>query len=224
MKIVYHTDPMCSWCYGFAPVVEKIIEDYPEITLEILTGGYSPNNKEIFSEEYKQMLHRVWASINLVSGQPFNFSFRFATDNFCYDTEPSSRALVVVQELKPELDFEFLKLMQKSFYAEGKDITNEKILKGLAEEIGVDPPAFESKFHSEKIIIKTHQGFMHSRQLGVQGFPTLLGEKDGELAVLTNGFRPYKDLKPIIDSWIRNNKQGPKITQNQNCESNKCKY
>ena len=53
MKIIYFTDPMCSWCYGFAPVIEKIQENYPEIKWEIIAGGYSPGNREKINQEFK---------------------------------------------------------------------------------------------------------------------------------------------------------------------------
>ncbi|WP_395973982.1 hypothetical protein [Chryseobacterium cucumeris] len=67
---------------------------------------------------------------------------KFVSDSFHYDTEPSSRALVVVQRFLPEKDFEFLSLMQKSFYVEGKDITNDGVLAELAEELGIEKKLF----------------------------------------------------------------------------------
>ncbi|MBK1897364.1 DsbA family protein [Chryseobacterium paridis] len=203
MKMYYFTDPMCSWCYGFSPVVKKLKESYPEIDLQIISGGFSPGSTQAITDEYRSFLEYHWRNVNLCSGQYFDHSMKFATENFYYDTEPSSRALVVMNKFLPNRDFEFLSLVQKSFYAEGKDITNDVILAELAAEIGVEKNVFLETFHSEEIKQKTLEGFQLSRKLGVKGFPTLLTMENGIVEVLANGFQPYDRLKPIIDDWLK---------------------
>lgn len=203
MKLYYFTDPMCSWCYGFSPVVKKLKENYPNIDLQIISGGFAPGSKQKVTKEYKDFLEYHWRNVNLRSGQYFDHSMKFVNENFHYDTEPSSRALVVVQRFLPEKDFEFLSLMQKSFYVEGKDITNDEVLAELAEETGVEKSVFLESFHSEEIKLKTAQGFQFSKQLRVQGFPTLLTLENGAVKVLTHGFQPYESLKNIVEESLK---------------------
>ena len=38
--------------------------------------------------------------------------------------------------------------------------------------------------------------------LGIAGFPTLLAERDGQLALLTNGYQPLERLAPLLDRWL----------------------
>ncbi|QMW04948.1 DsbA family protein [Spirosoma foliorum] len=203
MKLFYFTDPMCSWCYGFSPVLKKLKENYPEIELEIIPGGFSPFSKQTITPEYKEFLEFHWRNVNLRSGQPFDHSMKFATEAFHYDTEPSSRALAVIQTIVPERDFEFLSLMQTAFYVKGKDITNGIVLAGLAERIGVDKSVFFKHFNSEAMKQKTIRGFQCSRNAGVQGFPTLLTMENGAVNVVTRGFQSFENLKVSIDGLIR---------------------
>lgn len=203
MKLFYFTDPMCSWCYGFSPVLKKLNENYPEIELQLISGGFSPFSKQTITPEYKAFLEFHWRNVQLRSGQPFDHAMKFATETFHYDTEPSSRALAVIQTLMPERDFEFLSLMQTAFYVKGKDITNGAVLAELAEEIGVDKPVFWEQFNSEAMKQKTIQGFQYSRQLGVQGFPTLLTLENGAVNVVTRGYQSYENLQVSIDGLIR---------------------
>lgn len=93
MKMFYFTDAMCSWCYGFSPVVKKLKENHPEIDLQIISGGFSPGSKQVVTEEYKDFLEYHWTNVNLRSGQYFDHSMKFVSDTFRYDTEPSSCAL-----------------------------------------------------------------------------------------------------------------------------------
>lgn len=125
MKMFYFTDAMCSWCYGFSPVIKQLKNEYPEIDLQIISGGFSPGSKQKVDEEYKDFLEFHWNNVNQRSGQYFDHSMKFVSDTFQYDTEPSSRALTTIQQLIPNKDFEFLSLLQVSFYVEGKDITDE---------------------------------------------------------------------------------------------------
>ncbi|MDQ2177889.1 DsbA family protein [Marinifilum sp. D714] len=222
MKLLYFSDPMCSWCYGFTTVIDKIQENYPQVEIEIIPGGYSPGNKEVMSEKYKNMLQRAWASVNLASGQAFDYSMKFVHDKFCYDTEPSSRAFHVIQELVPEKSYEFLKLMQSNFYAEGKDITKEEILADLAEKFGIEREVFIEKFNSKDIFLKTNQGFLKSRELGVTGFPSLIGEKDSSLTMITPGFQAFENVQSILNTWL-NEQKVDADSNDHSCNKGSCK-
>jgi len=221
MKLFYFTDPMCSWCYGFSPAVKKLKENYPEIDLQIISGGFSPYSQQVVDQDYKEFLAFHWTNVNQRSGQFFDHSMKFISDSFRYDTEPSSRALTVVQELSPKQDFDYLSLMQKAFYVDGKDITNDTVLAALAEELGIEKNTFLDRFHSEEMKQKTNQGFQFSRQLGVQGFPTLLTLENGTVKVITRGFQDYRSLKVTVDNWLSSaNVTAP--NSGQSCSGDTC--
>ncbi|MFP7655344.1 DsbA family protein [Chryseobacterium proteolyticum] len=221
MKLYYFTDPMCSWCYGFSPVMKKLKESYPNIDLQIISGGFAPESKQKVTKEYKDFLEYHWRNVNLRSGQYFDHSMKFVSDSFHYDTEPSSRALVVVQRFLPEKDCEFLSLMQSAFYVEGKDITNAEVLAKLAKEIGVDKNIFLESFHSEAMKWKTAQGFQFSKQLGVKGFPTLLTFENGIVKILTHGFQSFESLKEIIEETLTTMSIPERVSE-QSCSDISC--
>lgn len=221
MKMFYFTDPMCSWCYGFSPAVKQLKENYPEIDLQIISGGFSPYSQQVVDQEYKDFLAFHWRNVNQRSGQFFDHSMKFISDSFRYDTEPSSRALNVVQELLPKQDFNYLSLMQKAFYVDGKDITDDMVLAALAAELGIEKNSFLGRFHSEEMKQKTNQGFQFSRQLGVQGFPTLLTLENDTVKVITRGFQDYDSLKVTVDNWLSSaNVAAPK--SGQSCSGDTC--
>lgn len=217
----YFTDPMCSWCYGFSPAVKKLKENYQNIDLEIISGGFAPYSQQIVDDEYKDFLAFHWNNVRARSGQFFDHSMKFISESFRYDTEPSSRALMVIKEMLPKQDFEFLSLMQKAFYVDGKDITNDEVLAGLAEEFCITRPVFLERFHSEEMKLKTNQGFQFSRQLGVQGFPTLLTVENGNVKVITRGFLDYDSLKVLVDNWL-NKQTGLKSGNGLSCSGDTC--
>ncbi len=40
------------------------------------------------------------------------------------------------------------------------------------------------------------------QDLGIAGFPTLLAERNGQLALLTNGYQPLAELSPLLGRWL----------------------
>jgi len=43
----YIADPMCSWCWGFAPIIEKIRERYSDrLNFGLMLGDLRPGTKE----------------------------------------------------------------------------------------------------------------------------------------------------------------------------------
>ena len=105
-ELILVVDPMCSWCWGFAPAVSSIREKYAErLSLAVVVGGLRAGNDKVMDDEAKGTIRHHWEDVNKATGQPFDFDF-FKRDDFTYDTEPACRAVVTVRALKrrrPEL-------------------------------------------------------------------------------------------------------------------------
>ena len=113
--------------------------------------------------------------------------------------------------------------MQKAFYVEGKDITNDGVLAELAQEIDFEKNIFLESFHSEEMKLKTAQGFQFSKQLGVQGFPTLLTFENGNVKVLSHGFQSFESLKEIVEESLTT-MFIPEPVNGQSCSDISCRY
>ncbi len=200
--LLYITDPMCSWCWGFSPVMEQIIETYRDhLPLQILVGGLRPGNTERFDDSRRDYILGHWHTVHERTGQPFDFTFQMGPD-FTYNTEPASRALLIVRDLSPSQTFPFLKVLQKAFYVYNQDVTKEEILMELASSYVDEPHQFLERFHSTHTKQEVWKEFDYCRQLGVEGFPTLLGKEGEHLTPISHGYQPIEILAPIIDSWL----------------------
>jgi len=202
-SLIYVVDPMCSWCWGFSPVFEGIVQRYQDqVTIKVLLGGLRPGNTERFDEQRRAYILSHWHAVHERTGQPFNFTFK--TDpSFTYDTEPPSRAVVVVRKLAPQEEFTFLKDVQEAFYVNNKDVTREEILSDLARAQSLDRTTFLKWFQDPAIKQSVWEEFDQARQLGVNGFPTLLGKNGDDLITFTHGYQPIDELVPLIEEWLR---------------------
>ncbi len=131
-RLVYFADPMCSWCYGFSPVIGAIAERFEDrMPLHLVMGGLRAGNASPMRPEDKDYIRSAWTRVNGATNQPFDFGF-FERDGFVYDTEPACRAVVTARRLMPNLALGFMGRIQQAFYAENRDMTCD-------EEIATSP-------------------------------------------------------------------------------------
>jgi len=201
-EIFYVGDPMCSWCWGFAPVARTIKEQFSDIPFSVILGGLRPGeNAEPLDERLKQQIEPHWRRVHEMTGQPFDFSF-FERKDFVFDTEPACRAVVAIREIAPNATFPFFASLQRAFYAENVDITVAENYAPLLATQGVDRDGFMSLFEDERIRKETYGDFTLARRLGAQGFPTVVLRKDKELSLLTVGYQSFETLEPPIRQYF----------------------
>lgn len=123
MHLVYFADPMCSWCWGFSPVIEAIRERYGEsLPARLVMGGLRPGTRVPMDDASKASARSHWEHVHAASDQPFDFGF-FGRKGFVYDTEPASRAVVLARRGGQARGFAYLRRVHAAFYAEDRDVT-----------------------------------------------------------------------------------------------------
>ncbi len=201
-RLIYVMDPMCSWCWGFAPVVEVLAEQAAAagVPLHLVTGGLRRERAAMEPAARVRILAH-WQAVNASTGQLFNFHDALP-EGFVYDTEPACRALVIARQLDEQSVWPLAKLIQEAFYAEGRDVTRAQVLVELAERAGIPRIEFAAAFDSPAMQAATEADFTWVQDLGIAGFPTLLAEREGQLALLTNGYQPLEVLQPLLGRWL----------------------
>jgi len=202
-RLIYVMDPMCSWCWGFAPVAAALIAQAREagVVTRVVPGGLRTGGTALDSSTRKYILEH-WQAVADATGQPFRFEGAMP-EGFVYDTEPACRALVTARELDAERVWPLLALIQRSFYEQGVDVTTAPQLVELASQCGFDRTVFAESFARADTRAATAADFSWAQDLGIAGFPTLLAERNGQLALLTNGYQPLDRLQPLLGRWLQ---------------------
>ncbi len=197
----YFADPMCSWCWGFTPVIEAVREAYrPRLKIALVLGGLRSDAAPQTPVQRDEILHH-WREVHARSGQPFRFEGAMP-EGFVYDTEPPSRAVLAAGSLDAEQIFPIYKAIQSAFYAEGRDVTQADTLADLAAGLGFERDAFLQAFESEAMRSKTQAHFQQARQVGVRGFPTLILQLGDKLHLITHGWQPLAEIRAALDAKL----------------------
>lgn len=114
----YFADPMCSWCWGFSPVIEAIREQYRDrLKIALMLGGLRPEVNTGMSQRECDDILQHWHAVHARSGQTFNFEGA-PSAGFVYNTEPASRAIISVGALDAAATFPYFKAVQQAFYVD----------------------------------------------------------------------------------------------------------
>ncbi|MCQ0987483.1 DsbA family protein [Jiella marina] len=207
--LVYFADPMCSWCWGFAPVIDKIAQTYPDLAVRLVLGGLRPFTQTPMDDAQKATIRDHWRHVEEASGQPFDYTF-FERDGFVYDTEPAARAVVAARRIDPARTFALKMRIARAFYAENRDVTQEPILIDLAGEVGLETNAFAFALTDDATREETLADFAVSQSSGVTGFPTLVAGPDPDhhdrYVAITIGYRPPEFVLPRVSGFLQGHK------------------
>lgn len=207
-KFLYIADPMCSWCYGFSLELSKLLELLPGSQVDIVLGGLRAHNKEVMDDDTRQMILSHWQKVADVSGLPFDMN-GLNKPQFTYDTEPACRAVVAAKLLLDEADgkevFSVFRAIQHAFYAEAKDVTQDKVLAEICvgalnqiESNAYDVESYLETLQSPSTKDETRQHFEQIQRWGIRGFPVLCVVKEDGLHMIASGYTKLENLQQAL--------------------------
>lgn len=193
-KIIYFGDPMCSWCWGFSPQFDQLMETLgDEVTWEMYMGGLRPGTQTVMDDSMKKFLREHWIEIGEKTGQPFSLDL-LDRDDFVYDTLPAAKAVVAIKDLHPNEAWSFFKDVQHAFYAKNEDPRLIETYLPLIKNRGWNVDEFTEFFQADSTLKKTWEEFSFARQLGVNGFPTVLMQTASRWYRISVGYALADDM------------------------------
>ncbi|MDV6237327.1 DsbA family protein [Leptospira ellisii] len=203
-SILYAADPLCPWCYGFYPVFRKILESYSDrIRFSLILGGLRfGETAEPFTPELSKILKYEWRDAEAVTKQPFVPEILNRTD-ILYNSLNACKAIIAVQKISPEIVFEYLGEVSKTFFYENRNPTEYETFLNAARKLGVDPDRFRKTFEDEDTESETWTDFYYGFSAGVSAFPTFIFSDGVESGVLIRGYHSFEQVDSILKDYFR---------------------
>ncbi len=194
--LYYIHDPMCSWCWGFRPVFDALLQQLPPgVSHSRLLGGLAPDTDLPMPESMRESLQATWRRIQERRPQTrFNFDFwRCNTPRRA--TYPACRAVIAARELQPDKEDAMILAIQQAYYLQARNPSDQAILTALAAEIGLDPGAFEIRLNDPATQQQLDAEIAQARQMGVNSFPSLvLQERQSRWPIAVD----YQSATPML--------------------------
>jgi putative protein-disulfide isomerase len=73
----YFADPMCSWCWGFSPIISRIKKNYADrIKIALVMGGLQVGEANVLSDSSREEVLHHWHQVKKQTGQEFSLCRR----------------------------------------------------------------------------------------------------------------------------------------------------
>jgi putative protein-disulfide isomerase len=197
--LYYVYDPMCSWCWGYAPTWQQLKDELTQhIKVVYGVGGLAEDSSTIMPDEMQVFLQRTWQKISQQLGTQFNYDF-WQRCQPRRSTFPACRAILVARASGKEL--EMLAAIQQAYYLQARNPSDIDTLQALAIEIGLDENDFLQQMSSQKIEKALQSEIVKVRAMPISGFPSLVLVKEQTYTAIPID---YKDWRKSFDMIMAN--------------------
>lgn len=201
--LIYFADPMCSWCWGFSSIIEKVVKQYQNnIHFQLILGGLSPSPGLPLNTKSRQKIRNHWQHVQAATGIKFNYQF-FERQVFVYNSEIPSRAVIAVGRIDEHQALPFMKRLQGAFYSQNIDITDKDKLIELAIDHGINRERYIDEFDSEQCALEVRSNFHIAQKAGITGFPTLFAVDDSGSELISRGYTTTEKVEARMAQWLK---------------------
>lgn len=181
MRVTYLFDPLCGWCYGAEPALERLSR-LDGVMLDLApTGLFSGEGSRPMNEQFA---HYAWQNdqrIARLTGQPFSDVYRehvLGAVGGLFDSAPATLGLVAVGLSEPARQFEALKTLQRVRYQEGRNNSDLGIVFETLTSAGFVEAAQRVRAPDEALLAAYSSRISAARadmaRFGIKGVPAIL--------------------------------------------------
>ena len=194
---------MCSWCWGFRPTWAEIKANLPkEVEVKYLLGGLAPDSSETMPESMQSDIAGYWRRIQQhIPGTQFNFDFWDKCEPR-RSTYPACRAVIAARKQNPDIELDMIEKIQHAYYMGAQNPSDDSTLIEIAKSLGLDEQQFAADLNAAETQQQLESEMIMGRQLGAQGFPSLILAKDGQAQYLPLDYNSADNVLNLIKSAI----------------------
>lgn len=209
-KFIYVMDPLCGWCYGFSPVIERIYEMYNHLMdFQLVVGGLMEGSRVGPLQEVAPYIEGAYPTVEAKCGVQFGELYfeNIIHGNDILNSHPMNLILKSAQWLKPHRVFAAAKELQAAHFVSGIPCTHLNELCYAIERSGYAAESLIGGAHSQKAEEMLQADYQWVKSNGIQGFPCCIIETPSSMQMLSQGYLSFEELKQKIELLI------PEITQ-----------
>ncbi|TDW16409.1 putative protein-disulfide isomerase [Rhizobium azibense] len=139
MHITYLFDPLCGWCYGASPALEKLVK-LEGITIELApTGLFAGDGARPMTERFSAYAWQNDQRIGQLTGQVFSQVYRdrvLGSVGSMFDSAPATLGVVAVELTQPGKERDALKALQNVRYVDGRNNSEMAVVADALDAAG----------------------------------------------------------------------------------------
>lgn len=205
---VYIADVYCPWCYAFAPIMQKLAAEHPDIPVQVL-GGNLISEAITLAEDVANSpgLTDFWREVEHASGRSLAGAIAAVEQgrDIRLSSPGADLVLTALQRLAPGHGLDQIVALEDVFYGQGQDLFTEEVLSALARRWGLKPDALMSEMQSPA----TEQAAQaaHDRAAALMGeigaYPSVFLVRGNKRDAVSRGFVHYETVASRLEDAMR---------------------
>lgn len=205
-SFIYITDVFCPWCFGFAPVMEKLVAKH-SFPVRVLCGNLVDEPEQtsgLGTPRLRAFFQRLSDTTGRKLGSGF-FGLLEESGSVLMDSSRSALLMAALKKLAPGHALEQMEAFQNAFYEDGRDVLALDVQADVAARWGVTAQALSQAFASEAVQKKAQKEMDEAEEIlgDFVVYPTLFVKTDdGELHAVARGFAPFDEVEAKIEAAL----------------------
>lgn len=205
-KIYYVYDPLCGWCFAYAPIMEKLAQEFKDqVEFVVIPGGMIVGENVRPIREIAPYLLQAIPALEEASGVKMGEPYlaMLKEGSYVASSYKPSLAMVVFKSFHTGRDIEYAHKVQQSFFIAAKDIMGDSLYLDLARQFQVSPEEFMKRMSDTIYHSKTEEHFAFAAYLNTKGFPGLVGKSGNSYQKITYGYLSEQESREKIQKFLR---------------------
>jgi putative protein-disulfide isomerase len=205
--LYYIADPLCGWCYGFTPVVEKLLAKYGEaVSWKFLIGGLAVGDKIKPMAEIAHELRPALDHIADRTGALFQKAFYhdlLARADVLYDSYFPGLSFLYLLKHGNASWTALLATYHKGIFQLGLAPDSDELLELAAGVAGLPADGLKAKVLAEENSAELRAEYAEVSALKVTSFPSLvIGLPNGVRVPIVEGYTSYNRASALLSRML----------------------
>ena len=166
---------MCSWCWAFKVTWDNVKEALlDQVEVDYLLGGLAPDSNKPMPIETREYVKGNWKKIQeMIPDTRFNYDFWTSCEPR-RSTYPACRAVICAKQQNPDFENLMIYGIQKSYYLDAQNASNDDVLIDIAENLGLDIDKFKLDLKSSQVNEILLNEIKLARSMDINSMPSLV--------------------------------------------------
>ncbi|NTJ11551.1 DsbA family protein [Rhizobium lusitanum] len=185
MRLTYLFDPLCGWCYGAAPALERL-RQLDGTTVELAPSGlFAGEGARAMDASFAVYAWQNDQRIARLTGQKFTDAYRMNILEHAegmFDSAPATLGIIAAGLAEPAREIEAMKALQNGRYVDGLDNSELSVVSDILNAAGFSQAGRRVRAPDEPLLSAYRQRVSSARSemqtFGVNGVPALIVEDE----------------------------------------------
>ncbi len=155
MRVTYLFDPLCGWCYGAGPALDRLAL-LDDVTLELMpTGVFAGEGARAMDAQFATYAWQNDQRIARLTGQPFSELYCaevLGKSGGVFDSAPATLGVIAVRVTEAPRELDALKALQRARYVDGHDNVSLAGVSDILQSIGLGAAAERVRTQDDQLI------------------------------------------------------------------------